>query len=79
MMLPNYNDFLVAQERHKDRLHEAERRLLIRDARLLQAGNRRVQRKVAGWIGDQMVNWGYKLQDYGTPAMACCPQVPACR
>jgi hypothetical protein len=78
-MLPNYNDFLVAQERHKDRLQEAERRRLIRDTRLLQNGNRGVQRRVAGWIGDQMVNWGCKLQGYGTPAMACCPQVTASR
>jgi hypothetical protein len=34
-----------------------------------------VHQKVAGWIGDQMVSWGCKLQGYDTAALACCPQV----
>jgi hypothetical protein len=75
IMFPNYNDFLVAQEQHKDLLREVERKRLIRAAKLQRPGNWGVHQKVAGWIGDQMVSWGCKLQGYDTAALACCPQV----
>ena len=73
-MLPNYLDFLVCQEQYKDLLREAECERLIRAAGLRQPGNRRLHRKVAGWIGTQMVRWGWKLQRYGTTPPPCCPQ-----
>jgi hypothetical protein len=78
-MFPNYNDFLVAQERHKDLLRAVERERLIRAARLGQPENWGVQQKVVDWIGGQLVNWGCKLQGYDTAAVACCPQVAAGR
>ena len=67
--------FLIRQEQYKDLLREAERERLIRAAGLRQPGNWRLRRKVAGWIGAQMVRWGWKLQRHSTASPSCCPQV----
>jgi hypothetical protein len=56
------SDFSARQEHYKDLLREAEHNRLIQIARPQQNGNQRMQGKVAGWIGDQMVKWGSKLQ-----------------
>ena len=74
-----YTDFLVGQEYYKERLGEAECERLIRAAGLRQVGNWKPPRKVAGWIGDQMVSWGHKLQSYGMASSACGPQVAGCQ
>jgi hypothetical protein len=74
----NYVDFLARQERYKDLLQEAEREWLIQAAGLRQPGNWRLRRKTAGWIGAQMVSWGWKLQRYGTTPPPCRPQVAGC-
>lgn len=66
---------LIAKERYKDLLWEAEQERLIQAAGLRQPGYRRVHRKLAGWIGAQMVRWGSKLQSYGTTPSPCCLQV----
>ena len=60
------NDFLIRGEHYKDLLREAERERLIRAAGLWQPGDWGLHRKAAGWIGAQMVRWGWKLQSYGT-------------
>ena len=75
----NYLDFLVRQEHYKDLLREAEHERLIRATRLRQPGNWRLPRKVADWIGAQMVRWGWKLQRYGTRPSPCRPQVAGCQ
>jgi hypothetical protein len=62
----SYQDLLVRQEHYKGLLQEAEHERLIQAAGLRQPGNWRLHRKFAGWIGSQMVRWGWKLQSYGT-------------
>lgn len=73
-----YLDFLVRRERYKELLQEAEQERLIRAAGLLRPGNWRLRRKVANWVGAQMVSWGCKLQRYGIASPSCCPQVAGC-
>jgi len=58
---------LLAQEKYKELLREAEHLRLIQAARLEQPGDGGLLRQVVGWIGAQMVRWGSKLQRYGTP------------
>lgn len=69
-----HKDLLVQREHYKDLLQEAEYERLIRAAGLRQPGNWRLHRKVAGWIGAQMVRWGWKLQSYGNNAATPCLQ-----
>ena len=73
-----HKDLLVQREHYKDLLQEAEYERLIRAAGLRQPGNWKLRRKVAGWIGDQMVSWGHKLQSDGT-APSACGQVAGCQ
>jgi hypothetical protein len=63
-MLPNDVDF-QARERQQDLLREAEREQLAQEASS-QADNGQTLRQAAGWIGNQMVKWGTKLQDYSS-------------
>jgi hypothetical protein len=74
----SYTDVLVRQEHYKDLLQEAKRERLIRAAGLRQHGNWKLHRKVADWIGAQMVRWGYELQCYATASSPCYP-VAGCR
>ena len=74
----SYTDFLAYQEHYKDLLREVEHERLIRAAGLRQPGNWKLPRKVAGWIGDQMVSWGHKLQSDGT-APSACGQIAGCQ
>ena len=74
----SYTDFLAYQEHYKDLLRELEHERLIRAAGRRQPGNWKLRRKVAGWIGAQMVRWGCKLQSYGT-APSACSQVAGCQ
>ena len=71
----SYTDFLVRQERYKELSQEAEKERLIQAAGLRQPGNWKLYRKVADWIGAQMISWGCKLQRYGTTPSPCGPQV----
>jgi hypothetical protein len=70
----SYKDPLVQQEHYKDLLQEAEHERLIQAAGFQQPGNWRLHRKVAGWIGAQMVRWGGKLQSYATTPPPHCLQ-----
>jgi hypothetical protein len=73
-MFPD-KDFLVAQERYKELLREAEQERLIQAAGLRQPGNWRLRRRITGWIGDRMVRWGWKLLGYETMLPPCCTQL----
>ena len=55
---------LVYKEQHKDRQRAAEQHQLIKVASLRQDKNIGPVRKVAGWLGPQLVKWGSKLQKY---------------
>jgi hypothetical protein len=59
---------LVWKEQYQDRQREAERERLIRIARRQVPGPRRLKphRTVASWMGQQLVRWGQKLQNYGS-------------
>ena len=70
----SHKHFLVQQEHYKDLLREAEHERLIQAAGLQQPSHWRLHRKVAGWIGAQMVRWGWKLQSYGTTPPPHCLQ-----
>lgn len=74
-----YTDLLAYQEHYKDLLQEVERERLIRAGGLRHSANWKLPRRVADWIGAQMVSWGYKLQHYGTAPSPCCPQVAECQ
>jgi hypothetical protein len=75
----SYTDFQVRQQYYKELLQEAEHERLIRASGLRQLGNQRTHRKIANWIGAQMVRWGYRLQRYGTAPLPCYPQVAGCQ
>ena len=75
----SYIDFLALQEHHKDLLQEAEHERLIRAAGLRRSDNGRLHRKVAEWVGARMIDWGCKLQRYGTTPSPSCPQVAGCQ
>jgi hypothetical protein len=72
-VMVNPNDILLQRERYKDLLREAEQKRLLQAAGLRRPGNWRPHRKVANWIGIQMVRWGRKLQRYGTTPAPCYP------
>jgi hypothetical protein len=67
-------DLLARREQCKDLLREAEDYRLIQSAGLLQSRRWELHRKVAGWIGAQMVRWGWKLQSYGKTPPSRRPQ-----
>jgi hypothetical protein len=64
-MLPNDVDFLARKERQQELLREAEQERLAEEAKQQQSETKPPLRKAAGWLGDQMVKLGTKLQDYG--------------
>lgn len=82
-MFLSERDWLAHLERYKDLLREAEQERLICSAGLRQPGILRlrsaqgwsVHHRVVGWIGEQMVRWGWILQRHGTTPPPCCPQV----
>ena len=67
----SYRDLLFRQEQYKDLLREADQERLLRVAGLRHSGNWKLHRKVADWVGAQMVSWGYKLWSYGATSSAC--------
>ena len=64
-MFPNNVSF-IARERDKERYQEAEQIRLIKIDKLHPDYREGMLRKVANWLGSQMVKWGAKLQDYGS-------------
>ena len=61
-MLPNDIDFLARQERYNEMQREAEREWLITLTKLHQPEQQGIRRKVMGWLGGQLIQWGLKLQ-----------------
>jgi hypothetical protein len=53
---------LVYKEKIQDLRREAECRQQIKAARLRRPGHSESLRKMAGWIGSQMVGWGSMLR-----------------
>lgn len=66
-MWPNDLDYLARKERQQELLREAEREQLAQQANA-EVRDGQGLRQAAGWIGNQMVKLGTKLQDYGTGA-----------
>ena len=64
MQLPEMNH-LVFIEQHKERIREIEHNQLLEAAGLKDA-DLTAPRKIAGWLGAQMIRWGAKLQTYDT-------------
>lgn len=66
-MFPTYIDYLVARERYKDLLREAERDRLVRQA---LTGRERRHRFYCGaltWLGRRLIACGWRLQErYGS-------------
>ena len=58
--------YLVGQERYKDLRRDAARHQLIQTTRLGRPDKRESLRRMAGWIGSQLVTWGSKLQQHQT-------------
>ncbi|MEM7346885.1 MAG: hypothetical protein AAF485_21815 [Chloroflexota bacterium] len=65
MLLPNDLDYLSKKEQYKDLIRQAEKQALARQA-ISQDDNPKQYQKLAGWVGNQMVKTGEKLQDYST-------------
>jgi len=61
-MLPNDIDFLARQERYNEMQREAEREWLITLTKLQQPEQQGILRKLMGWLGGQLIQWGLKLQ-----------------
>ena len=56
--------YLVSKEKYKDLRRDAERHQLIQTVRLRRPDKRELLRKMADWIGSQLLTWGSKLQRY---------------
>ena len=55
-------DYLVRNEQYKDLQREVARQKLIETAKPRYSGDTLSLRRLARWIGTQMVKWGSKLQ-----------------
>lgn len=64
-MLPNELNYLVSLEQHQDHLRALERRQLIKMVEGQRPSDRAMPRRIAAWLGGQMVRWGLALQQYG--------------
>ena len=63
-MFPCESDILMKQAQYADLLKEAETERFIRAAQLQQSDLWPTTWKVIHWLGNQLVKWGAKLQDY---------------
>jgi hypothetical protein len=68
----SYDRMVVAQERYKDYLREAEVERLLRSAQDGKPGSRWArlplwldaqQRRALGWLGTRLTDWGMALQE----------------
>lgn len=58
--------YLVGKEKYKDLRRDVERHQLIQMATVHQPAKRESLRKMAGWLGTQLVAWGSMLQGHQT-------------
>lgn len=63
-MFPSNMEFL-GRERDRERFQEAEHLRLVKLARPQLFNYQETTRKLAAWLGSQMVELGRKLQGYG--------------
>ena len=68
-MFPNNIEFF-GRERHQERLQDIEHIRLVKIARPQQFKYREVSRKIATWLGRQMVKVGARLQSYGSAPLS---------
>ena len=64
-MFPNNIEFF-GRERHQERFHDVEHIRLVKIAHPQQFRYGEISRKIAGWLGEQMIKGGAKLQSYGS-------------
>ena len=57
-------DYLVRKEQYNDLQRDIVCQQLVQSARLRGWSNTTSLRKMAGWLGTQMVQWGSKLQHH---------------
>ena len=63
-MIPSQLVLIIHEEKVKDLIRKAERQRLVNEAGLRQSINPISYRVIVGWLGDQMVKLGVKLQQY---------------
>jgi hypothetical protein len=63
-----HNVAFLGRERDQARFQEAEHIRLVKLAQGQQAGAGTI-RKAANWLGCQMMQWGARLQDYGSVSL----------
>jgi hypothetical protein len=73
MMFP-YDIEFVVYERHKDLLRQAERMHLIKFLEHGQVAPRNLWLNAIRALGQQMVAWGTKLQNFSSPVAAAKPE-----
>ena len=64
----HWYEFIMRQKEEELRRHLNQRQLL-QAAGFQLSGNWTLPRKLAGWLGIQMVRWGSKLQCYSTTSI----------
>ena len=68
MIHHHWYEFIIQQKEEEVRRHLKQRQLL-QAARIQPSDNWTLPRKLAGWLGVQMVRWGSTLQSYNTISM----------
>ena len=68
MIHPHWYEFIIQQKEEEVR-HHLKQRQLLQAAGFQPSGNWTLPRKLAGWLGIQMVRWGSTLQSYNTISM----------
>ena len=68
MIHHHWYEFIIQQKEEEVRRHLKQRQLL-QAAGFRSSNNWILPRKLAGWLGVQMVRWGSKLQSYHTISM----------
>ena len=66
MLYPTEVDYLVRKERYEDMIREAERIRLVQAAGIVPHSEGKIFRRLAGWLGRQLIKLGSRLKRYGT-------------
>lgn len=69
-MLPSQLVLIIHEEKVKDLIRKAEHQRLLNEAGLRQSINPISYRVIVGWLGDQMVRLGVKLQQYSAASQS---------
>ena len=68
MIHQHWYEFLL-HEKEEEMRRDLKQRQLLQAAGFQPSGKWTLPRKLAGWLGIQMVRWGSKLQSYNTISM----------